>query len=136
MAITSPHLLPSGTWVPDRDRSEIAFSAGSHRGRFDDHDLTLVVASDGEAGLAGIVAGATFATTALRRDGDLIEVDGEVTINGRTLAVTACGTVTEPAGALVVEMRSVVDRRQFAVESEIGPEVTIDVRLTLVRGSA
>ena len=136
MAITSPHLLPSGTWVPDRGRSEIAYSAGPHRGRFDEFKLTLVVAADGEAGLAGTVAGATFASTALRRDGDLLEVDGEVTINGRTLAVTAGGTVAEPMGALVVEMRSVVDRRQFGVESEIGPEVTVDVRLTLVKESA
>ena len=133
MDTASPHLLPAGTWVPDRARSKIGFSAGPDAGRFEDHDLTLVVAPDGEAGLAGLVHGASFASTAIRRDGDLIEVDGEVTINGRTLAVTSSGTVVEPPGALVVELRSVVDRRQFGVEADIAPEVTIDVRLTLVR---
>ena len=133
MDTDAPHLLPAGTWVPDHARTEIGFSASPHTGRFEDLDLTLVVATDGEAGLGGVVHGAVFATTAIRRDGDLLEVDGEVTINGRTLAVTSIGTVTEPPGALVLELRSVVDRRQFGVEADIPPEVTIDVRLTLVK---
>ncbi len=132
MATTSPHLLPAGTWIPDPARSRIAYTDGARSGQLDDHDLTLVVAPDGEAGLGGVVHGARFVTTAIRRDGDLLELDGEVTVNGRTLAVTACGSVSEPDGALAIEMRSVVDRRQFGVESDIGPEVTVDVELTLV----
>ena len=129
----SHHRLPAGTWTPDRARSRVGFSAGPHRGEFDDYELTLVVASDGEAGLGGIVSAARFVTTAIRRDGDHLELDGEVTVHGRTLAVTASGTVAEPPGALVLELHTVVDRRQFAIEADIGPEVSVDVRLTLVR---
>ena len=136
MARTMSTPLPAGAWAADPLRTRLAFAAGPYRGRFDDFEIALVVAEGGEAGVSATVRGARFVSTAIRRDGDLIEVDGEVTIGARTLAVTAGGTVAEERAALVVALRTVVDRRQFGVgwspPGTHGHEVAIDVRITFV----
>ena len=140
MAGTMSTPLPAGAWAADPHRTRLGFAAGPYRGRFDDFEIALVVAEDGEAGVAANVRGARFEYTAISRDGDLIEVDGVVSIGARALAVTAGGTVAQQAAALVVELRAVVDRRQFGVQwsppGTHGHEVAIDVRVTFLRESS
>ena len=121
--------FPPGTWTPDRDRSRLGFSAGADSGRFERYEIAV---EDGV--ITATVDGARFTTSTIRREDDLLEVDGQVTIGARTLVVTAAGTIQELPGAVVLELEAVVDRRQFGVESAIGPEVAIHVLLTLTAG--
>ncbi|MEA2153812.1 MAG: hypothetical protein QOI18_2045, partial [Solirubrobacteraceae bacterium] len=93
------------------------------RGRFENLDATLTVGEDGAGELVGTVdAGSVvvkdenlqahlgspdffdterypelrFASTAIRRDGEELVVDGELTIKDHTHAVEARGTITDP----------------------------------------
>ena len=131
--------LPPGRWRPDRSRSRLGYALGPLRGRFEDYELELVVSDAGEAGLSASVRGAHFLATAIRRDGDLLEIDGELTIDGRTLAVTGSGTVASAAGRLQVAVSSVVDHRQFGLAwdppATAGTEVAVHVDLTLTEDS-
>jgi polyisoprenoid-binding protein YceI len=119
------------------------------RGRFEAYDARLVVGDDGSAELVGTVEAASisvkdpalathlvspeffdaeqypqlvFHSSAVRRDGDRLELDGTLTIKGRTLAVTARGTVTDahedPFGGvrMGLELETIVDRRQFGLD--------------------
>jgi len=119
------------------------------RGRFEAYDARLVVGEDGSAELTGTVDAASisvkdpalaahlvspdffhaerhpelrFRSTAMRRDGDRLEVDGELTIKGRTLAVTGRATVTDahedPFGGvrMGLELETIIDRRQFGLD--------------------
>jgi polyisoprenoid-binding protein YceI len=130
--------LPTGRWRADRARSRIGYAVGHVRGGFDDYDVELIVTAAGEVSLVAAVGGARFAATAVRRDGDLLEVDGHVTIRGRTLAVTGSGTVADDAdGCLGVVLGTVVDRRQFdpgwTPPGTDATEVAVHVDLTLVK---
>lgn len=130
--MTAPTSLPAGVWTADPHRSRLGFTAGPDRGGFDDFDVSLVVDGD-VAGIVAEVQGARFASTAIRRDGDHLEVDGAVTIGGRTLAVTGSGTAAEEGEALVLTLATVVDRRQFGIGWPPAHEVAVDIRLTLVK---
>ncbi len=93
------------------------------RGRFENIDATLTVGEDGAGELLGTVdAGSIvvkdenlqahlgspdffdterypelrFASKAIRRDGDELVIDGELTIKDQTHAVEARGTITDP----------------------------------------
>lgn len=63
-----------------------------------------------------------FVSTAIRRFGDEIEVDGDLTIKGITRAVTARGSVSGPAEdpygsqRLGLELEAVIDRRAHGME--------------------
>lgn len=94
------------------------------RGRFDELDATLTVDAAGAASFAGTVKAdsivvkdeslgehlkspdffdtehhpeITFVSGAVRRDGDALIVDGELTIKGTTHPIQARGTITDPA---------------------------------------
>jgi polyisoprenoid-binding protein YceI len=119
------------------------------RTRFEEFSAALVVEEDGSARLTGTVMSGSiavrdpdfaahlaapeffdserhpelrFESTALRRDGELVEVDGLLTIKGRTLPVAAVGTVVDahedPFGTvrMGLELETRVDRRQFGLE--------------------
>lgn len=137
MATGSPATLPAGAWVADARRSAVAYHHAGGAGRFADVDVRLRVGAGGDAALQATVAGAGFAATAIRRDGDLLELDGQVTLNGRTLAVTGSGAVAEQAGELVVTVGAVVDVRQFGLQwrppGSGGHEVAVRARVVLVR---
>ncbi len=140
MTTGSSTSLPAGRWRPDRARSRIGYAVDEVRGRFDDYEVALVVTAAGQVSLVAAVGDARFAATAVRRDGDLLEVDGEVTIRGRTLAVTGSGTVAdEPGGRLAVDLGTVVDRRQFDLDwrppGTDATEVAVHLHLTLVKGA-
>jgi polyisoprenoid-binding protein YceI len=92
-----------------------------------------------------------FASTDIRRDGDQLTVDGELTIKGNTRHVTAVGEISGPVVDIAdqekvgIDLETKVDRREyglnwnaplpkggFAVENE----VTLSVHLELVRAEA
>ena len=150
-------------------------AVSTFRGRFDDFDANLTVEEDGSALLAGTVRSASiavadphfaahlagpeffdsaqypelrFASTQVRRDGALVELDGLLTIKGRTLPVAVTGTVTDahgdPSGSLQMgmELETRIDRRQFGLEWNkllptggfaLGDEVTLQVDLLFAR---
>ena len=89
-----------------------------------------------------------FATSEVRRDGDRVELDGEITIKGITRPVTLTGTINGPAvdhfGATRVgfKLQTVIDRTQFGItwnmplpngEQALANDVTLKADLTLVQ---
>jgi polyisoprenoid-binding protein YceI len=139
------------------------------RGGFENVDATLDVGDDGVGRLVGSVdAGSIvvkdenlqahlgspdffdterypelrFASTAIRRDGDELVIDGELTIKDHTHAVEARGTITDPhetlGGAIKigVALETVIDRTQFGLEWNAplpkgGFALADDVKLTI-----
>jgi polyisoprenoid-binding protein YceI len=145
------------------------------RGRFEDIDATLSVDDAGDGRLLGTVdAGSIvvkdenlqahlgspdffdterypqlrFASQAIRRDGDELVLDGELTIKDRTHPVQARGTITDPhetlggAVKIGVTLETVIDRTQFGLEWNaplpkggfaLANDVKLTVELELVR---
>jgi polyisoprenoid-binding protein YceI len=90
----------------------------------------------------------TFVSEEIRRDGDAIEIDGDITIKGITQPVTLTGTVNGPAvdhfGATRVglKLQETIDRTAFDInwnmplpngEPALANEVTLKADLTLVQ---
>jgi len=90
----------------------------------------------------------TFASTDIRRDGDRVEVDGELTIKGASLPVHLEGTITDPAedpygGVRIgLNLTTTVDRTQFGIdwnnplpsgEPALGNDVTLTADLSFVK---
>jgi polyisoprenoid-binding protein YceI len=113
-------------------------------GRFDRFAAELTVGPDGAATLAGSVHTASlvvpggdraartasaevldairfphirFRSCAVDLDGDLVQLDGRLTVKAITLSVAAAGRLvrTDDDGALLLTLETVVDRRQFGV---------------------
>jgi polyisoprenoid-binding protein YceI len=139
------------------------------RGRFEELDATLTVGEDGSASLLGTVDAASivvkdenlqahlgapdffdterypqlrFASSSIRRDGEKLVLDGELTIKDRTHAVEARGAITDPhetlGGAVKVglTLETVIDRTQFGLEWNAplpkgGFALANDVKLTV-----
>jgi polyisoprenoid-binding protein YceI len=139
------------------------------RGTFDKLDATLTVDDDGTGQLVGTVDAASivvkdenlqahlgspdffdterypelrFASKAIRRDGDELVIDGELTIKDQTHAVEGRGTITDPhetlggAVKIGVTLETVIDRTQFGLEWNAplpkgGFAVADDVKLTV-----
>ena len=89
----------------------------------------------------------TFASHEIRRDGDNVTIDGEITIKGITRPATLTGTATGPAvdhfGAnrLGLQLSTTVDRTAFDInwnmplpngEPALSNAVTLKADLTLV----
>ncbi len=149
-------------------------AVSTFRSRFDDFGASLTVKEDGSARLAGTVRSCSiavsdpefaahlaapdffdseqypelrFESTQVRRDGGLVELDGLLTIKGRTLPVVVTGTVIDAHGdpfgsmRMGLELETRFDRRQFGLEWNmplpkggvaLGNEVTITVHLELI----
>ena len=145
------------------------------RGSFEKIDATLSVGEDGAGQLVGVVdAGSIavkdenlqahlgspdffdterypelrFASTAIRRDGEQLAIDGELTIKDHTNPVQARGTITDPhetlggAVKIGVTLETVIDRTQFGLEWNaplpkggfaLANEVKLQVNLELAR---
>jgi polyisoprenoid-binding protein YceI len=119
------------------------------RGRFESFDATLEVGADGSARLAGTVRADSlivkdpdlqahlaseeffdierhpelrFEATSIVRNDERLEIEGDLTIKGRTRRVSATGSFEGPhedAGGdtkVGVVLETVVDRRQFGLE--------------------
>jgi polyisoprenoid-binding protein YceI len=139
------------------------------RGRFENLDATLTVGEDGSGRLVGTVdAGSIvvkdenlqahlgspdffdterhpelrFASKSIRRDGEELVIDGELTIKDHTHGVEARGTITDThetlGGAIKigVTLETVIDRTQFGLEWNAplpkgGFALSNDVKLTV-----
>jgi polyisoprenoid-binding protein YceI len=119
------------------------------RGRFEEFDVTLTADENGEATIAGTVKADSivvkdenlgghlkapdffdterypeigFTSNAVRREGDELIVDGELTIKGNAHPVEARGTITdstvvaEGVEKIGVTLETVIDRTAFGLE--------------------
>jgi len=149
-------------------------AVATFRGRFERLDATLTVGDD-SAELVGTVDASsivvkdenlqahlgspdffdlerypeiTFRSTSIRRAGDELVVDGELTIKGNTRAVEARGTVDGPgvtlAGvvALGIALETIIDRSEYGLNFNaplptggvaVANEVKLTVELELVK---
>ena len=139
------------------------------RGHFDNLDATLAVGEDGNAQLTGSVeAGSVvvkdenlqahlaapdffdterypelrFVSRSIRRDGDELVVEGDLTIKDQTHPVEARGTITDPhetlGGAIKIglTLETIIDRTKFGLNWNAplpkgGFAVADDVKLTI-----
>ena len=168
--------VPTGTFQADTVHSSVAFevpyAVATFGGQVTDFDATL---SDGKlAGSARIESiqikeenlqahllspeffdaerhPVVGFSGALQRDGDAVEIDGEITIKGITQPALLKGTIVGPAvdhfGATRVglKLQTTVDRRKFDMnwnmplpngEPALANEVTLKAELTLVAQEA
>jgi polyisoprenoid-binding protein YceI len=156
----------------------VEYVVGTFRGSFSPVDATLVVAEDGTATLSGKapVAGVkvqdenleahlqspdffdaerapeiTFASHAIRRTGDEVEIDGELEIRGVARPVTLAGTVgpegVDPWGQtrFNLTLGTTIDRTAFGIdwnnplpsgEPSLANDVTLSAELYLVKAQA
>jgi polyisoprenoid-binding protein YceI len=166
--------VPTGTWQADVVHSSVGFEVpyqglGAFSGTVTDFDATL---TDGSlAGAARIASVHTkdenlkahllapdffdaerfpevrFAANAVTRDGNDVEVDGEVTLKGvtkpATLRGTITGPVTDPYGKqkIALKLETTIDRTQFGIVwnapmpdggNALSNEVTLKADLILV----
>jgi polyisoprenoid-binding protein YceI len=144
------------------------------RGRFEKFDATLTVAPDSAELVGTVDAGSvvvkdpnlqghlgapdffdlerypeiTFRSSSLRRDGDELIIDGELTIKGNTRPVEGRGTIAGPAVTLGdmtklgITLDTVVDRTEFGLNWNaplpkggfaVANEVKLTVELELVQ---
>jgi polyisoprenoid-binding protein YceI len=152
----------------------IGYHVGTFRGSFSPVQATLEVGDDGDAKLTGSasVSGVkvqdenlvahlqspdffdaertpeiSFASTAIRPSGEELEIDGELTIKGATLPVTARAKVGEQKQYMErpyfgLELQTIIDRTQFGLnwnnplpggEAALANEVTITAELFLTK---
>jgi polyisoprenoid-binding protein YceI len=172
MSSTIETVIPTGTWQADTVHSSVAFevpyAVATFGGEVTDFEAKL---EDGklsgsakiasihvkEENLQGHLLSPEFFDAErhpvvsfsgdLKRDGDDVTVEGEVTIKGITQPTTLSGTIVGPAvdhfGATRVglKLQTTVDRFAFDIkwdmplpngESALGHEVTLKADLTLV----
>ena len=142
--------LPTGTWQVDPVHSTVGFSVkhmvvAKFRGGFDTFsrharrdgpprhrrrrvDRRLRAEPQRSPALAGLLRRRahpqlSFNSTAIRVDGDKLDIDGELTIKGDTKPVKIAGTVSGPgeqastaATRLGLELETVVDRTAFGLD--------------------
>jgi polyisoprenoid-binding protein YceI len=166
--------IPTGTWNADTVHSglgfEVPYAVATFSGDVTDFDATL---SDGVLKGAARIGSLqvkdesltahlqspeffdaerhpelAFVSNAIRRTGDEVEIDGDLTMKGITNPATLRGTITGPAvdhfGATRVglKLQTVLDRTQFDIkwnmplpngEPALSNEVTLKADLTLVQ---
>jgi len=174
--IEQTQTLPTGTWKVDGIHSEIGFSvdymAGTFRGTFSkldaevtdgrltgDADVSSVQVKDPnlEAHLqspdffdAERNPQLTFVSTDVRRAGDEVTVDGEITIKGETRPIEIAGTISEPITdpygneRFGLKLEGALDRTQFGVnwnnplpsgEPALSDEVKLVAELQFVKAA-
>jgi len=169
--------IPTGTWKADTVHSRVAFevpyAVATFTGEVPEFEATLV---DGVLkGVARIESvkvkeenleahllspeffdaerhpEVTFVSKSITRDGDAVEIDGEVTMKGITKPAKLTGTANGPAidhfGAhrFGLQLQTTVDRTAYDMnwnmplpngEPALGNEVTLKAELTLVQQDA
>ncbi len=155
--------IPTGTWTLDPVHSNVGYAVrhsgiSLFRGGLTDFDAEL---SDGvlrgSADVASITVAdenlqghllspeffdaarfprVSFASTAIRRDGDELVVEGELEIRGERRPVTLTGTIAGPAGGKIgIALETAVDRTSFGMNWNMdlpggGAALDNEVRLT------
>ena len=168
--------LPAGTWTLDPVHSTIGFElpylAGTFRGHFTDVDAQLTAESlSGSARVASVDVKdenlaahlqspeffdaerhpeLSFASESIRRSGDTLTVDGELTIRGTTKPVELVGTIADPMTDAFgnertnVQLETTVDRTEFGLawnmplpngQPALQNEVKLVAELYFVRGA-
>jgi polyisoprenoid-binding protein YceI len=89
-----------------------------------------------------------FDSTEIRRDGDRLEVDGDLTIRGTTHRVTGTGTITEPTedpygnARVGLSLQTTIDRTAYGLNwnaplpkggMALANEVTLNLELELIK---
>lgn len=154
----------------------VGYHVGTFRGSFSPVQATLEVGEDGEAKLTGSVSVSgvkvqdenllahlqspeffdaertpeiSFASTAIRPSGERLEIDGELTIKGITLPVSATGRAGEQKLYMErpyfgLELQATVDRTRFGLnwnnplpsgEPALADEVTLTAELFLTKAA-
>jgi polyisoprenoid-binding protein YceI len=173
MSTTEVQALPTGTWTLDKVHSNIGFAikymAGTFTGSFSDFDAEL---RDGVLRGSARVSSIqvkdpnleahlqspeffdaerhpelTFESKSIRRDGERLQIDGEVTMKGHTEPVQITAVVGEPINdpyggeRFGVKLEARIDRTKFGLnwnnplpsgEPALSNEVTLiaDVQLS------
>jgi len=168
----------AGTWKLDAPHSSATFSVhyivGRYRAGFASFDATLDLTGDeprleGTVDVTSLAIGLDvfkqhmlgdeffaadkhpeirFASTAFRRKGDQVEVDGDLTLRGVTKPVTAKGVMSEPIETLYtgpsigIQLQAEVNRKDFGLDAwnpelpggglALADRVTIDVDLAFL----
>ena len=176
MSITETQVVPQGTWTADKIHSTVAFAvdyiAGTFQGSFSDFDAELRDgALEGSAEVASIeVKDAnlaahlqapdffdaerhpqlTFASRDIRRDGNRLNIDGQITIKGHTEPVQIEGVIGEPlkdpygGERFGLKLEAKVDRTAFGIswnnplpsgEPALSDQVTLIADLQLTKQS-
>jgi polyisoprenoid-binding protein YceI len=172
MSTTDTQVVPAGTWAVDKVHSTVGFAikylAGTFQGSFTDFDAEL---SDGKLNGSARVSSISvndpnlvahlqapdffdaerhpeleFEANDIRRDGDRLTIDGQVTIKGHTEPVRIDGVISDPINdpyggerfGLALEAK--IDRTAFGVswnnplpsgEPALSNEVTLIADLQL-----
>jgi len=165
--------VPTGTWQADTVHSglsfEVPYAVATFGGEVTDFDAALADGTlTGSARVASLKVKdealqahlaspeffdverhpeLRFVSSEIRRDGDSIEIDGELTIKGITRPATLRGTIAGPAvdhfGAtrLGLALQTTIDRTAFGMswnmplpngQPALSDEVTLKADLTLV----
>lgn len=172
MSTTELQAVPAGAWSLDKVHSDISFAidymAGTFTGSFTDFDAEL---SDGvlsgsarvasvqvkDPNLAGHLQAPdffdaerhpelSFESGSIRRDGNRLSIDGEITIKGHTEPVEITGVISDPINDAYggerfgLRLEAVVDRDKFGIswnnplpsgEPALSNQVTITADLQL-----
>ena len=172
MSATQIEVVPAGTWSVDKVHSTVGFAVkymvGTFQGSFSDFDAEL---RDGalrgsarvgsievkDPNLSAHLQGPeffdaerhpelTFASRDIKRDGDRLEIEGEITIKGHTEPVHIAGVIGEPihdpfgGERFGLTLEAKVDRTAFGVswnnplpsgEKALSNEVTLIADLQL-----
>ena len=169
--------IPTGTWQADTVHSRVAFevpyAVATFTGEVTDFEASLVDGKlSGSAKIASIKVKeenleghllspeffdaekhpvVSFSGSDLKRDGDNVELDGEITIKGISRPAKLTGTINGPSvdhfGATRVglHLQTTIDRTEYDMkwnmplpngEPALGNEVTLKAELTLVAQEA
>jgi polyisoprenoid-binding protein YceI len=170
---TATQAIPNGTWQADTVHSgisfEVPYAVATFKGDVTDFEASLV---DGKLQGAAKIASlrvkdealqghlaspdffdaerfpeVSFSSNQITRDGDSVEIDGEVTIKGVSRPAILRGTITGPAvdhfgtNRVGFSLETVVDRTEFGInwnmplpngDPALAHEVTLKADLSLV----
>lgn len=165
--------IPTGTWIADTVHSgitfEVPYAVATFRGEVPAFEASLVDGTlTGVAQIASLTVRdenlqahlaspeffdaerhpeVRFVSSEIRRDGDSVELPGELTIKGITHPATLAGTITGPtvdhfgATRVGLQLETTVDRTEFGMtwnmplpngEPALSNDVTLKAELTLV----
>jgi polyisoprenoid-binding protein YceI len=172
MSTVDTQVLPTGTWQVDKVHSSIGFAidymAGTFHGTFSGFDAAV---TDGVLNGSAKVASVqvkdenlaahlqspdffdaqahpelTFTSNQISRDGDRVNIDGEITIKGHTETAEITGEISDPIAdpyggeRFGLTLQTTVDRDKFGIswnnplpsgEPALSNEVTITAELQL-----